>query len=453
MYSEFTNELYSDIEAALRERDEALLREYLRNLHPADIAELMKEQEMEDAKYIFSLITPEKAGDVLAELEDDMRQKFLSSLQPREIVDRFIGEMETDDAADVINELPPKVREEVIRQLSRDKVVSEDLVSLLDYPEDSAGGLMARELVKVNINSDVTQCIESIREQGSDLEMIYAVYVVDDNGVLKGMIPLHKLIVSPSTAKIEDIYFKEIICVLANEPADEVARMMDKYDLPAVPVVNDHQELVGRITIDDVVDFIREEAEEDMQLMSGISEDVEYSDRIFKISRARLPWLLLGLLGGIASSKVIANYEYELEIYPEMAIFIPLIAAMGGNAGVQSSAIVVQSLASKTMGQGGLASKIFKEVAVAMLNGLCCAVLLLGYGFISGEALPLAYTISISLLSVILIASLLGLLIPLMLNSLKVDPALATGPFITTSNDLIGLFVYFMLGRLMYGMF
>lgn len=452
MSEQFTREQYEELNEALEQRDSPFLRQQLAELHPADVAEFIEDQPLEEATYLFSLLPVEEAGDVLAELDEDKRRRILSALTPEEIVGRFIGEMESDDAADVINELPTEVRQQVVEHLSRDPEVLEDVVYLLNFEEDSAGGLMARELVKVNINCSLSECIDEIRKQAAALETIYAVYVVDDEGKLKGLVPLQQLIVSRPGKKIRDIYKEDVVYVTVTDSAEEVANIMDKYGLVALPVVDETGLLLGRITIDDVVDFIREEAEEDMQLMSGISEDVEYSDKIWKISRARLPWLLLGLLGGIASSKVIEQYEPALSVYPEMAIFIPLIAAMGGNAGIQSSAIVLQSLASKTFGSGNVLEKIVKELGVALLNGLLVSAILLGYGLVLNDSLALSVTVSTALMTVIVVASLLGLLIPLMLNRFKIDPALATGPFITTANDLIGLAIYFLVGRLMYGM-
>ena len=312
---------------------------------------------------------------------------------------------------------------------------------------------MATELVRVNINWTVKECVDEIRKQADEVDTVYAVYVVDDVDNLKGLVPLSQLIISRSNEVINDFYDPKVTSVSDMSPATEVAEVMNKYDLVALPVVNYVGQLVGRITIDDVVDFIKEEAEEDYQLASGLSENVEYSDTVWVLSRARLPWLFLGLLGGIASSKVIGLYEEDIQMYPQMALFIPLIAAMGGNAGVQSSAIVVQSIASKTMLNSGLWAKLSKEFFVSFINGILCALALVLYGLIDSHALPLSVTISTALLTVIVLAAVLGAFIPMALNSLKIDPALATGPFITTTNDLLGLGIYFFIGRLMYSVF
>ncbi|MEA3495915.1 MAG: magnesium transporter, partial [Bacteroidota bacterium] len=326
----------------------------------------------------------------------------------------------------------------------------QNLIHLIEYHEDSAGGLMAKELLKIPYEETVSQCISVIQKNTEEVENIYAVYVVDENEKLKGIIPLQTLVLSQPNKSVKEIFKKEVISVKLDTPAEDVANKMQRYDLVVLPVVDENNVLVGRITIDDVLDFVKEEAEEDYQLMSGITEDVDIKDKVWVLSRSRLPWLILGLIGGIFASLVIGNYEDQIKIAPEMAFFIPLITAMAGNAGIQSSAIVVQALASNTFEQGGFLSKISKEISVAMINGLVCAALLLTYGFIFEDSLNIAYTISLSLFAVIIIASALGITIPFILDKLKIDPALATGPFITTSNDLIGLAVYFWLGHLMY---
>jgi magnesium transporter len=311
---------------------------------------------------------------------------------------------------------------------------------------------MGKEMVSVYEHLSVTESILELRKQAEDIENVYTVYVTDEKDRLKGRLALKKMLVAPTSAKIKDVYVSDIHWVKAGDTTEEVASIMEKYDLVALPVVDNLHRLIGRITIDDVVDVIKEEADRDYQMASGISEDVESTDSVWVLTRARLPWLILGLIGGIFGARVIGLYEADIQLYPEMAFFIPLVAAMGGNVGVQSSAIIVQGLANNTMGMSGILPRLLKEFSVALLNATACAIIVLGYNIIFGDSLNLAYTVSLALLAVIVIAALFGTLIPLTLDKYKIDPALATGPFITTVNDILGLFIYFMIGRLMYGM-
>lgn len=450
----FNKELFDEIVDRFDQGEQKEGLEMLELLHPADAAEVITQLKNTDVPQVFDALDDEFCAEILTELEEDFRIGLLVTLSPAQIYQKFLRLMDSDDAADLVNDLPAEQRLSVTEYLKNTiKSDADDIISLIKYVEDTAGSLMATELVRVNINWTVSRCVEEIRREADEVDTVYAVYVVDDEGHLKGLVPLSQLIISRSTAIIKDFYDPNVISISDMSSATEAADIMNKYDLVALPVLNYLNQLVGRITIDDVVDYIKEEAEEDYQLASGLSENVEYSDTVWVLSRARLPWLFLGLLGGIASSKVIGLYEEDIQIYPQMALFIPLIAAMGGNAGVQSSAIVVQSLASKAMLNTGLWAKLSKEFLVSLINGVLCAGALSVYGLIDHHALALTITISTALLIVIVLAAVLGAFIPLVLNSLKVDPALATGPFITTTNDLLGLGIYFFIGRIMYDIF
>lgn len=454
MSLEFNKELFNEIVDHFNQGEHQQGLETLELLHPADAAEVITQLGSDDLPVVFDALNDEFCAEILTELEDDLRVGLLVNLNPAQIYQKFLRFMDSDDAADLVNDLPTEQRIALTEYL-RSSIKSDavDIISLIKYEEDTAGSLMATELVRVNINWTVSQCIEEIRREADEVDTVYAVYVIDDDNHLKGLVPLSQLIISRSSAVISEFYDPKVVSVSDMSPAAEVAEIMNKYDLVSLPVLNYLDRLVGRITIDDVVDYIKEEAEEDYQLASGLSENVEYSDTVWVLSRARLPWLFLGLLGGIASSKVIGLYEEDIQVYPQMALFIPLIAAMGGNAGVQSSAIVVQSLASKVILTTGLWAKLSKEFLVSLINGILCAGALLLYGLIDQHALPLSITISTALLIVIVLAAVLGAFIPMALNSLKIDPALATGPFITTTNDLLGLGIYFFIGRIMYDIF
>ncbi len=447
---ELTRDFISNLRELIEQNDGKSVVNLVSNLHPADIAEIFDELNIEEAKFVYLHLDGEKRADVLIELEDDTRERFLKALSGEEIATQFIKEMDSDDAADVIGELPEQKQEEILQHIE-DVEQAGEIVDLLSYDEDTAGGLMAKELIKVNINWYIPTCIREMRKQAADVDEVYYVYVVDDDDLLQGLLSLKKLLLARNNARIRDLYTADIISVRTDTHREEVANIMEKYDLVALPVVDSINRLMGRITIDDVVDVIREEAEKDYQMASGIAEDVEPSDNALLLTRARIPWLFIGLVGGIVAAIVLSQYEEDLGMYPEMVFFIPLIAAMGGNVGVQSSAIIVQGIAANTIGIESTGRKLFKELTVAMINGTALSALMLGYNLIRQESLALTATVSISLFSVILFASLFGTFIPLILDRYKIDPALATGPFITTVNDIVGLAIYLMMGRLLYG--
>jgi magnesium transporter len=425
------------------------LEQQLNNMFAQDIADLLNKVDPHEAGQLMFLVDAEKAVKVLVEMDDDVRTQFLSSFEPKEIATRFVQYMDSDDAAYILNAFGTNEKEQIISNLT-DIEFASSLLSLLSYDEYTAGNLMAVELIKAVSTWTVSQCIEEIRNQAENVDHIYVVYVTDEHERLVGLITLKNLIISNPNAKLIDVANKEVISVSTSTDSEAVANIFEKYDLVVLPVVNALGQLVGRITVDDVVEVMKEEANEDYQLMSGITENVDATDKVWVITRARLPWLLIGLLGGIASSRFIEIYEGTLKIHPEMAFFMPLIAAMGGNVGVQSSAIVVQGLANDTLGNQNIVSKVLKELRVALLNGLVCSLLLLAYNFAFSSSYDLSITVSVALFSVIIFASVLGTFIPMLLNKMKIDPAIATGPFITTTNDLLGLAIYFTIGRLMY---
>ncbi|MBS4061750.1 MAG: magnesium transporter [Bacteroidetes bacterium] len=441
----------NDIRDAIENENKELLLEILNEYYPADIAEILDELSLDESKFIYGLLGKEEGAAVLMELEDDIRERLITSFSTREIAHDLIDNLDSDDAADLISELPGNLRVDVLSQIT-DRQQAQDIADLLIYPADTAGGLMAKELVKVNISWHVVTCIREMRSQAAEVEHVYSVYVIDNHNVLLGLLSLKSLLIASPRDKIIDLYTPDVISVKAYQKGEEVAQIMNKYDLVVLPVVDEIGRLIGRITIDDVVDFIKDEADKDYQLMSGISHDIETSDKIWELTQGRLFWLIVALFGGIIGSRVISNYEEQISINPEMAFFMPLIAAMAGNVGVQSSALIVQALANNSL-SGGVFPRLLKELTVGLINGLVCSGLLLAYSLIYTPSFALSMTVSVSLLSVILFASVFGTFIPLMLNKFKIDPALATGPFITTSNDIIGLFIYFMIGRMMYGMF
>lgn len=449
---ELTRELIEQIRLLIDQKDEALLSEILKDLHPADIAEIYEELSIEEAKYLYFLLDDDTAADVLIELEEEDRLRFLKALPSEVIARRFIGRMDSDDAADVIAELDEERQKEVLSYLE-DISMAGDIADLLNYDEDTAGSLMAKELIKVKESWNIVTCLRSMRRQVEEVDDVYFVYVVDNNGILKGTLSLKKMLLSSTDTLVRDIYNPDVIAVDGDVHSEEVSKIMDKYDLVVLPVIDSIGRLVGRITIDDVVDYMREEAEKDYQLASGITEDVEVSDSVWRHTRARIPWLMIGLAGGLLGSRVISAFEGNISEHPEVAFFMPLIAAMGGNVGIQSSAIMVQSIASGGLGFDTNFRKLLKEVSIALLNATALAVLAFIYNFAIGSHFALTFTVASAMFSVVMFASLLGTFLPLLLNRMKIDPALATGPFITTLNDISGMFVYLILAAYFFEVF
>lgn len=448
MRFELTKEFLELLREKIAEQDLHWINDQVISLHYADIAEILDKLSMEEAKYVYFLLEEELQADVLMELEEDVRDRFLASLSTKEIADQ-LENLDSDDAADILGELSDEQIQEVISQMEDDEA-AEDIVDLLNYDEDSAGGLMQKEFIQARLDWPVNRCLVELRRQAEDVEKVYTIYVVDDLNKLVGVLSLKRLLFASPKTKIIDLYHdKNIISVKTSDSSEHVAKVMEKYDLVSVPVVDFQNKLVGRITLDDVVDIIKEEADKDFQLASGISEKIESNASVWRISRARLPWLLIGMLGGILGAQVISGFEGGIAEVPALAFFIPLITAMGGNVGVQSSAIVVQSLAKGNDLFGSIASKLLKEALVALVNGLLLASLIYGIATVF-ENSTLGIVVSISLFTVIIFAAIFGTFIPLILDRYKIDPALATGPFVTTLNDVLGLFIYFTVGMLLY---
>jgi len=449
MEFKISKELLNELELLIQENKEQDVLELLQEVHFADIAEIMEDLQTHEAIYIFNALDSEKTAEILLELDEEVREKILRSLSAKEIAEE-IDELSTDDAADIIAELPQSRKEEVISELE-DVEHAKDIVDLLRYDEDSAGGLMAKELVKVNENWNVLTCVKEMRAQAENVSRVHSIYVVDDDNRLKGRLSLKDLLTTSTKTPISEVYIPKVDYVKVNTENVEVARIMQKYDLEAIPVVDELGRLVGRITIDDIVDVIKEEADKDYQLAAGISQDVEADDSILELTKARLPWLVLALLGGFVSVRVLGLYEPAMAVHKELFFFTPLIAAMAGNVGVQSSAIIVQGLANNAL-SGSLLNRLLKELTLSLLNGLILAtILIVGSHFLLNIDFMTGLTVSLALLSVIITASVIGTFIPIVLDKYGVDPALATGPFITTSNDIMGIIIYFSIARAILG--
>ena len=436
-----------DIRSLIEAQDNRKLQRRLHQLHYADIAEIIQELNSDEAIYLVKLLNSTKTADALAELDEDIRESILEKLSAKEIADE-IEELDTDDAADMIAELPEARQEKVINEIS-DSTHAKDIRDLLRYDENTAGGLMAKELVKVQEDLSVLKCVNTMRAQAENVTRVHSIYVIDHKNRLKGRLSLKDLITANSKAIVKDISIPKVDYVTVDQDGEEVAKIMSKYDLEAIPVVNDKKELLGRITIDDIVDFIKEEAEEDYLLAAGVTNDVEADDTIWDLSKARLPWLFLGLMGGLGSVFILQNFE-EIMAQPTLRnlfFYTPLIAAMAGNVGVQSSAIIVQGLANDVV-KGSLITRLLKEVGLSLINGFALSLLLVVFGILIQQELILSLTIAGAMMSVIIVAALVGTFVPIILDKNSIDPAIATGPFITTCNDIFGIYLFFYIAKI-----
>ncbi len=447
---QISDELIEKVEHLIDSKSDFETLELLTEFHHADIAEILEELNLDQATYVIKLLDSELTSEVLIELDDDDREKILKNLSAKEIAEE-IEELDSDDAADIIGELPEERQERVISQIE-DEEHKADIQELLAYDEDSAGGLMAKELVKVNENWTVIRCVREMREQAAEVTRVHSIYVVDDDDKLIGRLSLKDLLVAKTSSNIKEIYIPKVDYVNVNEDVEEVAKVMQKYNLEAIPVVDNEQTLLGRITIDDIVDVIKEEAEKDYQLAAGITQEVEADDSILDHIKARLPWLVLGLFGGLASVFILEDFE-TLMTDPnvkKLFFFTPLIAAMAGNVGVQSSAIIVQGLANDAV-KGSLLNRLLKEIGLSLINGIALGILVIFFGMFLNYDINFSLTIAISMLCVIIVAALIGTFVPIILDKKGIDPAIATGPFITTSNDIFGIFLFFYLAKLILG--
>ena len=444
---QLNDELILKIADLILAKKNSHLKKLVNDIHFADMADIINLLNEDQGVYLIKLFDSEKTSEILTELDENVREKILKVLSVKEIAGE-IEELDSDDAADILGELSEKRKEEVISEIS-DNDLADDLIELLSYKEDSAGGLMAKELVKANENWTVLKCLSEIKKQGENVTRVHSIYVVDDKERLIGRLSLKDLITTPSKKKIKDIYIPKVDSVNVMENGEEVAKIMSKYDLEAIPVIDDQKHLLGRITIDDIVDFIKEEAEEDYLIAAGVQGDVEADDSIYELTKARLPWLFLGLVGGLGSVFILEGFEEFMSDpnYKALFFFTPLIAAMAGNVGVQSSAIIVQGLANDVV-KGSLLKRLIKELGLSLINGLIFGLLTIIFGLIIDQPIELSLVISLSMLCVIVVAALIGTSVPIILEKRGIDPAIATGPFITTSNDIFGIFLFFYIAKI-----
>ncbi len=438
---EFTEDYLDSMAQIIKADDKEKARAELASLHPADIAELYRNLDIQEAEYLFNLLDEEKAADVLMELDEDDRLKLLNAMPVEEIA-KQIDHLDTDDAVDLIQQLDQEERDEILSHID-DVEQAGDIIDLLKYDEDTAGGLMGTEMIVVNENWSMPECIKQMRLQAEDMDEIYYVYVVDNDYRLRGTFPLKKMLTHPSVSKIKHVMETDPVSVKVDTPIDEVALDFEKYDLVAMPVVDSIGRLLGRITVDDVMDQVREASERDYQLASGISSDVDADDSVIAQTKARIPWLLVGIASGLLASVILGTFESQLQAVTALALFIPIIGGTGGNVGVQASAIVVQGLANGSLDIKNFAAQLGKEILIGLLNATVISAVVFVYNLITmpGE-FAVTISVAVSLFIVVMFASMLGTIVPLTLEKLHINPALATGPFIQISNDIVGLIIY-----------
>ena len=457
---EFNEEYIEKLNDIIDQKDEAALKLEIKDMHPADIAELVEDLDTDEALFLLRLVDEEVAADVLIELDEDQRHDLLEQM-PNESIARKLELMDANDAVDVIQELDEEDREDVIKHID-DVEQAGDIVDLLQYGEDTAGGHMSTEMIVVQENMSMPDCIKAMREQAEDMDEIYNIYVVDEDNRLKGIFPLKKTITNPSASKIKHVMEPNPISVKTDTPIEDVALDFEKYDLVAMPVVDSIGRLVGRITVDDIMDEVREQSERDYQLASGIAGDIETGDSVWTQVKARIPWLFIGIVGGIANALILDGDSDSTSwqtVLPGMALFIPLIGGTGGNVGTQSSAIVVQGLANGSLELKHAGKHILKEIGVALINATIIAGLVLLYNLIwpaddnVQKAQITTMAVTISLFGVVLFASVFGTFVPIMLEKLKIDPAIATGPFVTVTNDIVGMIIYMVVSSALISIF
>ncbi|MBR3884554.1 MAG: magnesium transporter [Bacteroidaceae bacterium] len=448
-----TKEFIDIIKELIDGKDSVLLQDKISKLHPADIAELCSELDIEEARFLYRQLDNEKAADALTEMDEDLRNELLEELPSEAIAKRFVNYMDTDDAVEIIRDMDEDKQEEVLAHI-KDIEQAGDIVDLLQYDEDTAGGLMSTEMVVVNKNWSMPECLKEMRRQAEDLDDIYYIYVVDDDERLCGLFPLTKMVTSPSVSKVKHVMNTKVVSVDVDTPIDEVTLLIEKYNLVAIPVVDKINRLVGQITVDDVMDEVREQTEHDQQLTAGLAQDVESDDSVLQQTRARLPWLVIGMLGGIGSSMLLGCFSKTLGSHPEMALFIPLLAGMGGNVGVQSSAIAVQGLANNSLDRNHIFRHVLKELSVALVNATTLSACIYIYNIlVYGVSDMITLAVPLSLFVVIMFASAFGTFIPLVLDKMDINPAVATGPFIQIVNDISGTTFYMVISMMLSSLF
>ncbi len=439
----FINErLVKEIKELIREGKTEDLRRIIDKMKPADAADLIEHLDPDERVFIFKLLEPVSAGEVLVEVEPPIQEDIVEKMDNRSLTE-IVETLDSDDAADLVGFLPKERAKSIIDSV--EKQVSEELKKLLPYPEDTAGGIMALEFVAVRADATIKDAIEVIRKKKDEIKNLYHVWVVDDEGRLVGVVSIRDLLLESPEKKIKEIMNTDVIYVDVNTDQEEVARLFKKYDLVSIPVVDEKKRLIGRITYDDIIDVIEEEADEDMSIMAGIVDQEIAEVSSLKISKARLPWLIVSFVGEIIAAFVINRYVASIQKIIAISFFFPVIMALGGATSQQAAIIVVRGIATGDISVLNLGKRIFLEIKTALIIGTILGILLGAVVYFWLSSLYLGAIIALALVLVILNAGFIGAAVPVVLYKLNVDPAFATGPFVATTNDILGLFVYLSL--------
>lgn len=432
-------ELIDTIEGFIQKNHTQALAKIFDELQPADAADVIEHLAPDERSFIFNLLTSEGAGDVLVEIEPPVQKQILADLDNR-FLSEILQEVDADDAADIIGNLPDGRAADILQTLGSE--LSKELEKLLQYGKDTAGGIMDLEYVSAAEDGTVEDIVKTIREKGKKVKNLYHIWVVDDLKRLTGVVSLKDLFIEAPRRKINEFMNPEVISVDVNMDQEDVARMFKKYDLVTMPVVDANSLLVGRITHDDIIDVIEEEVDEDLSLMTGVIGQEIAEESTLKISRARLPWLITGVFGGIIAAAVINQFETTLQMVIALSFFFPVIMGMGGNTGTQAATIIVRGMATGDIRLVDIYKRLWLELKVAIINGIACGILLgLIVGFwLSDYSLGAAVSLAGGL--IILGSGFTSSAVPFVLKKLNIDPALATGPLITTFNDILGLLIY-----------
>ncbi len=432
--------LLDSVRKLTRRQAIAPLTNILNKSHPADIAEVIKYLTDSEKKLVFSLIKdPEKAADVLSELDISDSLHLLSGMTEEQI-STILNEMSSDDAAELISNLPEEISTRVLQLMEHED--QKEVEDLLQYDEKTAGRIMTTEFFALHEDTTAEEAMRAIREN-SEAEMVFYIYVVDERNHLVGVVSLRQLVIVPPKTRLKDIMITDVISVSTDTDQEEVARIVERYNFLAIPVVDDKNHLMGIITVDDVIDVLREEATEDIMKMVGTKEEeFVYHDKVTRVARLRLPWLITNLFGGLVTGYLLWLFKVTIKDMLALITFIPVITGMGGNVGVQSSSIMVRGFATGKVNFGRVKQFLLREIIIGFLMGTICGVVVGLVGYIWHHNFVLGLVVGIAMMAAMTVAATMGTLVPTFFRKIHVDPAIASGPFVTTSNDIVGILIY-----------
>ena len=460
MQSDRTRVLIDSIRRLLRRGATSHLSKIVNKTHAADLSMVFRSLSHSQQQTLFNMIQDtEQKGMLLGELDEDTAVDLIEDMKIEDIVE-ILESMPNDDVADLLGRLPEDMSQAILEKMKRDE--SQEVEDLLRYEDDTAGGIMVPDFIALKENVSAKEAIESLQKEHLEVEMPFYLYVIDDYGKLVGVSSLRQLVVVPPETPLKDFMTTDVFSVQTDMDQEEVAKIVARYDILAVPVVDESHSLVGIVTVDDVIDIFRREATEDILKMAGAGEEFVETKSVLKSTRIRLPWLFASCIGGIIAFFIIGAYESSLYKIAYLAAFIPVIMGMGGNIGTQSSTIVVRGLATGRINLRDFWAVVIKELAIGFILGLIYGLLIGSvaqlYGLLIGSVAQFRYSIealaisvALAILSSMSIAALVGSLVPMSFAKINIDPAVATGPFVTTAIDIISVFFYFVIATTLLG--